>query len=103
MGIKVIDTISVANTGLSLSNIILTIRGNFIVRKRITPTEEIQPDNTFLKTIYEIQTTVYYLVNEGNTPLFIEDTMMNFDTVNIDLFSEIYSRLKARYSDTVDV
>ena len=99
MGIKILDSIEVGNTGLNINNIILTIRGNFIIRKKIAPCEEIQADNTYLKTIYEIQTTVHYLINEFNSPIHIEEIVYSLDTVdNIDIFAEIYNRLKTRYT-----
>ena len=102
MGIKVFDSISL-NTGLTLQNLVLTIRGNFLIRKRVIPSEELQEDSTFLKTIYEIQTTVHYLVNVNATPVFSEDITLTLDNPSIDIYTEIYNRIKTRYSYTENI
>ncbi len=101
MGVLVHDSIDVPHTGLSVPNLILTLKGTFELQKR-GPNLEVPGE-----TVYALLCRVYWYASPSAVqPLHIEMLTVEVSTTDVDqlaLFEVIYNHIKARYNSTENV
>ena len=92
MGIQIIDSISVPLLGISLTNIVQTIKGCYNIQKDY-------------QGLYNVRILLYwYVSSEATSPIYQEEKIIQFDTVaDLDIYTEVYNRLKTAYVSTVGI
>ena len=97
MGILVNDEVELPNYGFSITGFIITCKGSYQLSK-----ESIQV-NGDVQTTYHIHTKLYWEVQNAVIPFNSEAFGMSVSEVPADIFALIYSEVKKRYQNVVDV
>jgi hypothetical protein len=103
MGIVVSDTVPIPNKGITISNFEVSCKGTYNINKESHCTDWV--DNSEVIE-YRVNTVLYWKVVGASDTIHIENLSLTIcleDIDNVNIFTEIYDKVKERYTNYLDV